>query len=450
MSIYRIVGVPMDGTLVDEHGMAFRPFSVYIGCLRRQGYAVNTINAYGQHVARFLNYVNQAVDVYSGELNINGWREIIGSYGDYLLYGVEANDFIARQIAQKNRRWRKTGIRSMGVIETAIIKYIELGELEQLNETDSYIHPMFPREYKKLTRFESTERKKRSFFGGLISASNQSEETSSSNTFEYHRKKSVYFQKRHFPYERITDFINAASCYRDKALYALLAASGCRVHEALQLTLDNISITDFSIELADYRDNMTSFVGLTTNEIGKLAWKGRATNKTFLIEPYKSLFFKHLESYFRYERNGVVSHRYVFQNRHNARPYFSSSRQTLINSFRRNLIRAGINDTVGLSPHSLRHSYGRYTLNYLPLSDGSYGLPLVWVKVLMGHSDISSTQIYAKSDEDFITSIVAYSNQTVFSNNPPSISEVQIRYFKDEIFRLIEQINKLEGGNNDD
>ncbi|WP_185430690.1 tyrosine-type recombinase/integrase [Aeromonas jandaei] len=440
----------MDGTLVDEHGMAFRPFSVYIGCLRRQGYAVNTINAYGQHVARFLNYVNQAVDVYSGELNINGWREIIGSYGDYLLYGVEANDFIARQIAQKNRRWRKTGIRSMGVIETAIIKYIELGELEQLNETDSYIHPMFPREYKKLTRFESTERKKRSFFGGLISASNQSEETSSSNTFEYHRKKSVYFQKRHFPYERITDFINAASCYRDKTLYALLAASGCRVHEALQLTLDNISITDFSIELADYRDNMTSFVGLTTNEIGKLAWKGRATNKTFLIEPYKSLFFKHLESYFRYERNGVVSHRYVFQNRHNARPYFSSSRQTLINSFRRNLIRAGINDTVGLSPHSLRHSYGRYTLNYLPLSDGSYGLPLVWVKILMGHSDISSTQIYAKSDEDFITSIVAYSNQTVFSNNPPSISEVQIRYFKDEIFRLVEQINKLEGDNNDD
>ena len=38
----------MDGTLVDEHGVAFRPFSVYIGCLRRQGYAVNTINAYGR------------------------------------------------------------------------------------------------------------------------------------------------------------------------------------------------------------------------------------------------------------------------------------------------------------------------------------------------------------------------------------------------------------------
>lgn len=446
MSTYKIVGMPMDGTLFDEYGVAFRPFSLYISSLRRLGYAVNTINAYGQHVARFLNYINQAVDVYRGELNINGWREIIGSYGDYLLYGVEANDFIARQIAQKNQRWRKTGIRSMGVIETAIVKYIELGELDQFNETDSYIHPMFPREYKNLTRFESTERKKRSFFGGLISARNQSKETTISNIFEYHRKKSINFQKRHFPYERITDFINEASCYRDRTLYALLAASGCRVHEALQLTLDDINITDFSIELTDYRDNMTRLVGLTTNEISQLAWKGRATPKTFLIEPYKSLFFKHLESYFRYERNGVVNHRYVFQNRNNARPYFASSRQTLITSFRRNLIRAGINDTEGLSPHSLRHAYGRYTLNYLPLSDGSYGLPLVWVKILMGHSDISSTQIYAKSDEDLISSILAHSNQTVFSNNPPSISEVKIKYLKDEIFRLVAQIEKLEDG----
>ncbi|WP_279486101.1 hypothetical protein [Aeromonas veronii] len=189
----------MDGTLVDEHGVAFRPFSIYISSLRRQGYAVNTINAYGQHVARFLNYVNQAVAVYRGELNINGWREIIGSYGDYLLYGVEANHFIAKLIAQKNQRWRKTSFRSMGVIETSIVQYIELGELEQFNEADSYIHPMFPREYKKLTRFESTERKKRSFFGGLISASNQSEETSSSNIFEYHRKKIRVFSKTAFP-----------------------------------------------------------------------------------------------------------------------------------------------------------------------------------------------------------------------------------------------------------
>jgi integrase/recombinase XerD len=441
--------MPIDGNLVDEHGVTFKPYSIYISNLRRQGYAANTINAYGQHVARFLNYVNQAVAVYSDELNINGWREIIGSYGEYLLYGVEANNHIARQIAQKNQKGRKTSFRSMRVIETAIIRYIELGELEQYNDCDSYIHPMFPREYKKLSVFASAERKNRSFFGGLISADNQSDETSSSSIFEYHKKRISYFQKRYFPYERITDFINSASCYRDKSLYALLAASGCRVHEALQLTLDNISITDFSIDLADYRDNMTSLVGLTTNEINKLAWKGRATRTTFLIEPYKSLFFKHLESYFRHERNGVVSHRYVFQNRHNARPYFSSSRQTLINSFRRNLIRVGINDIVGLSPHSLRHSYGRYTLNYLPLSDGSYGLPLVWVKVLMGHSDISSTQIYARSDEDFIASIVAHSNQTAFSNNPPSISEVRIKYFRDEIFRLIEQINKLEDNNDE-
>ncbi|HGY5247776.1 TPA: tyrosine-type recombinase/integrase [Aeromonas salmonicida subsp. pectinolytica] len=449
MSIYRIIGSPIDGNLIDEHGVIFRPFAIFISSLQRQGYAANTINAYGQHVARFLSYIHQALSIYNGELNINAWREIIGSYGAYLLYGVEADNHIARQIALKNKKMRNTSMRSMSVIETAIVHYIELGELEQFNEDDVYIHPMFPREFRKLSAFASAERKNRSFFGGLISGGNQSRDTSSVNIFPYHKKKMAHSQKQHFPYERIVEFINSASCYRDKCLYALLAASGCRVHEALQLTLDNISVTDFSIDLVDYRDNKDSLVGLTTDEINKLAWKGRATRKTFLIEPYKSLFFEHLENYFRHERIGVVNHRYIFQNRHNARPYFTSSRQTLINSFRRNLIRTRMNDATGLSPHSFRHSYGRYTLNYLPLSDGRYGLPLAWVKILMGHAHVSSTEIYAKTDEEIVTSTVAHSNQTVFSSNPPSISEVRIRYFRDEISRLNDQIKKLEDNNDE-
>lgn len=449
MSKYHLINSPSEATLVDENDVAFRPFSIFIKNLQRRGYSANTISAYGQHVARFLNYTHQAISIYSGELNINAWQEIVGSYGSYLLYGIEADDHIARQLAKKNKKTRKTNIRSMSVIETAIVHYIELGELEQFNKDDVYIHPMFPREFRKLSTFAFEQRKNGSFFGGLISEDHQSKQTSSVNIFSYHKKGVTHSQTRFFPYKHIIEFINSASCYRDKCLYALLAASGCRIHEALQITLDNISLDDLSISLIDYRDNMSSFVGLTTREKSMLAWKGRATSITFLIEPYKSLFFEHLENYFRHERNGIVNHRFIFQNRNNNRPYFTSSRQAIINAFKRNLMKISINDISGLSPHSLRHSYARYTLNYIPLSDGGFGLPLAWVKVLLGHSHISSTEVYAKTDEDILISTIAHSNQAMFNHNPPSISEIQIRYYQNEILRLSEQIKKLEENDND-
>jgi site-specific recombinase XerD len=51
------------------------------------------------------------------------------------------------------------------------------------------------------------------------------------------------------------------------------------------------------------------------------------------------------------------------------------------------------------APHSLRHLYGVYMLNDYPVAPerGLFGLELVEVQMLMGHTDIRSTQHYARA-----------------------------------------------------
>ncbi|ELI6421073.1 site-specific integrase, partial [Aeromonas veronii] len=360
-----------------------------------------------------------------------------------------ANDQLARKIAQDHNKTRKTKFSSMSVIETAIAHYIEMGEVEQLNDGKNNIESIFPYEDKTITGSILSNRKNNGFLGGLISLDRQSKKTTKISLFPYYKKRISRTQRRFFPYQHIPELINNTHNYRDKCLYALLAASGCRIHEALQLTLDDIDNNSLRVRLTDFRCKKCAFIGLNQNEKSMLAWKGRATDSTFLIEPYRSQFFEHLANYMRYERNGVVNHHYIFQNKHTHRPYFTSHRQTVIQSFKRNVMNTGIDDISGLSPHSLRHSYGRYILNYLPLPDGGFGLPLAWVKILMGHSSISATEVYAKRDEDFLCSILAYSNQSILSQNAPTnIEAIHIAYLREEISRINDEIIMLEGNPN--
>ncbi len=65
-------------------------------------------------------------------------------------------------------------------------------------------------------------------------------------------------------------------------------------------------------------------------------------------------------------------------------------------------------------PHSLRHAYGSYLLNYFPRVDGGFGLNMGIVQQMLGHAEMKSTQKYARHDKDLIMVELKYANAMVF------------------------------------
>ena len=209
-------------------------------------------------------------------------------------------------------------------------------------------------------------------------------------------------QRLDFPFDRINDLVEAATCFRDKALYCLLAASGIRLHEALNLTLNDV---DFSNRLVYVHDPQEKRFGRENGKDEKRRYKGRTYSKTFLFEPYKTLFFEHLEQYLERERVHTNEHVYLFQiveRKRRGTPLKEASYAALEKSFKKTVQRAKIAGPAVCpdhvwTPHSLRHAYGIYMLNHIQYQHGQ-GLSIEEVQILMGHRSIDSTRHYARTD----------------------------------------------------
>ncbi|NUX98832.1 tyrosine-type recombinase/integrase [Paraburkholderia youngii] len=251
----------------------------------------------------------------------------------------------------------------------------------------------------------------------------------------------VYDHKRAFPYDDIPKLIRSLPTYRDRAYYGFLAASGCRDHEGSQILFDDVDVKAGTVSLVDpaSRKNHESYLYLSPRQRERLCWKGRTTQTTLLIEPFASMFFEALEGYMKHEYVPHGLHRFVFQylaKGFEGQPFFlslaSSRRETFHSAVRRAAIEAVVS-----GPHSLRHSYGTYLVNYFPRTNGQYGLPLAIVQQLMGHADIKSTKKYAQLDEDLRILELEHANAMVFNGeNPKSILELKLQALNAEVERV--------------
>ncbi|WP_058911982.1 site-specific tyrosine recombinase XerD [Entomohabitans teleogrylli] len=146
---------------------------------------------------------------------------------------------------------------------------------------------------------------------------------------------------------------------RDKAMLELLYATGLRVSELVGLTISDISL----------RQGVVRVIG-----------KG---NKERLV-PLGEEAVWWLENYLTHGRpwllNGQTSDVLFPSNR--AR---QMTRQTFWYRIKHYALLAGI-DAEKLSPHVLRHAFATHLLNH--------GADLRVVQMLLGHSDLSTTQIY--------------------------------------------------------
>jgi integrase/recombinase XerD len=146
--------------------------------------------------------------------------------------------------------------------------------------------------------------------------------------------------------------------FRDKAMLEMLYATGLRVSELVNLTLDQVSL----------RQGVVRVFG-----------KG---NKERLV-PVGEEAMSWLENYLNESRKILLGERqcsYVFvTNRAD-----NMTRQAFWHIIKRHAKTAGISKS--LSPHTLRHAFATHLLNH--------GADLRVVQLLLGHSDLSTTQIY--------------------------------------------------------
>ena len=157
---------------------------------------------------------------------------------------------------------------------------------------------------------------------------------------------------------------------RDRCIIELLYSCGLRVSELCELKVNNIQ----------FDSNVIRFFGKGNKE--------RIIPLTFYAKEW-------LEKYL-YQSRQILSNRklsdqkYVFLSNNGKR----LTRAAIWQSIKKYVGAAGITKTV--SPHTFRHSFATH------LVDG--GANLVEIQKLLGHSDISTTEIYVHLSKDFIES----------------------------------------------
>lgn len=445
----------LDPSIPDEL-REFEPFTHFSRWLVQRGYAVNTDVLYSEHVARFIDYVYEvSISQFDAiEISISS---VILSYQSFLLFGKNSSNPIAAKMAEQLGRERTASQTSLAeTIESSINWFLQVCEARNSISPDTLFSRLYTNRPEFRRSSEISAIKANSWLAGTIRDAlaavipKRKRDTLFPHAKRRARKNDMEaFKTAAFPIESSVSLVRqekpkrSKTFHRDMAIYALLAASGARTSEVLQLRLVDVDLDEFAVYLRDPFSRKNP--GITEAEHRLLAWKGRATEMTFLIEPFGTIFFEHLEQYLRLEYNSSCGHDFLFQGI-DGRPYFTSDRSSRDKTFKSYAIRAGLPDCKGISLHSLRHMYGTYTLNYMPVpGQKTPGFPMTYVKILMGHSNISSTMKYARHDTDLIDAYFQHANQYITQRGEESMSTIRQEFHTRQLEILQREANRIEG-----
>ncbi len=146
--------------------------------------------------------------------------------------------------------------------------------------------------------------------------------------------------------------------YRDRSMLEVLYATGLRVSELVSLKHSEVNVNQGVIRVVGKGDR-ERLIPLGQEAVRWLAHFAEGPRSEILLERQTP---------------------YLFPTRRGDR----MTRQAFWHAIKRHALKAGIEKA--LSPHSLRHSFATHLLNH--------GADLRVVQMLLGHSDMSTTQIY--------------------------------------------------------
>ncbi len=152
--------------------------------------------------------------------------------------------------------------------------------------------------------------------------------------------------------------------YRNKAMLELMYSSGLRVSELINLNVNDIDLKNASVRIF-----------------------GKGSKER--IVPLDDYALEALTNYILYHRTSLFKHgenNYLFLNNHGNK----MTRQGFFKILQKIAKEKGIKSE--LSPHTLRHSFATHLLKH--------GADLRSIQELLGHSDISTTQIYTHITSD--------------------------------------------------
>lgn len=161
---------------------------------------------------------------------------------------------------------------------------------------------------------------------------------------------------------------------RDKAMLEVLYATGIRVSELVNLNLEDI----------DFRESFVRCMGKGSKE---------------RVVPMGEIAVKSLKSYIELGRPKMVSNpreQALFLNHHGRR----LTRQGFWKIVKKYAVQAQIHKEI--TPHTLRHSFATHLLEN--------GADIRAVQEMLGHADISTTQIYTHVTKDRLKDVYAKSH----------------------------------------
>ncbi|MEZ8094490.1 tyrosine-type recombinase/integrase [Photobacterium swingsii] len=447
-------------------GRSIRELDDHINKMISVGVPANTVIAKAQDLARFYDYFIEASNAllsedYKRYKAINDHHDevsellrtplatIIEGFPTFLAFGSRSNNVLSSYCAQRldSKTLKESSIRRIlsSVREFTKASALVEASIYALN-ADNLIDVdvskgVFGEQLLKRRELTGQEKKsllKNSFLYGCISGG--AKYTTDTSGFVVPNMANDEPEKEKcFPMAHVVTFLNAAPSYRDKAIYALIFGGGLRPSEAYSLKFQDVHIEQYSpsatikdpsgIRLSDLNTQRY----LEARNYRKYGRKGTKHFNVFMLEPMKSFFFDAYEAYLKYERPETDETDFIFMTSrkvkddvtgsHDYIPYFQTSQQTKQDAFKDNLKRIGLGH-LELGPHSGRHFYGTFLLNFAPNDKGGFGYELEEVQEHMRHSSRTSTDVYAKLDPT-VKALIMQTTNNVLELNDGDLTKVR-------------------------